>query len=691
MERPQSNFPGRGNSIDLLIFIWLYLTLSEKSKKPKQNSNILLFKRFHDFICQHPQGIKMKQKIFHMRAQGFILALLFPSTIALAEVGMGNHTYAAAANGGNISYAEGSFPRATGIRNVSSVDNLNSNGSTADAFSLQLNTNWFDVTSSGVCSGSGTCSGWAQFIYTHYNNDSAEIRVVYSVSGTGVDCLSLARNSFAGMYWAAMSGFGGINYSYSNNYCFGFGPSKTIPSPPGITELGSVKLRAQATADGYDSISLQHGSQSPYQVPPYQSPFGDLLSKNWRTAEFNVFGRDGSQPMAVFNEGAELTVKTTVYDGTLNAPGCKYGLGDGATMEMNNLYLFDTCSVTGGAEPSTTFAETSTPTYTVTAGQLGSGQVVDGGTISPPAVSVLPGKTASFTLTPDAGYQTSYVSGCGGTLSGHIVRTGAMTADCNVVVQFAQVQGASYTVTPSAGSGGTISPPTAVSVNSGATTAFTVTPASGYHINSISGCGGMAVNGNSSYTTARSYLTGAITGNCVVTATFTSVPVTSYTVTSTAGSGGTISPSGDSTVTSGAAEAFTITPHSGYTWYGVTGSCGTATPISANGHGGYSFTTQPVTANCTISATFAQSAVSNHTVTASAGNGGVINPSGTSTVASGASQIFTITPDSGYAWYGVMGSCGIATPIAANGHGGYTFTTQPVTADCTVSATFFPE
>ncbi len=72
----------------------------------------------------------------------------------------------------------------------------------------------------------------------------------------------------------------------------------------------------------------------------------------------------------------------------------------------------------------------------------------------------------------------------------------------------------SYTVNPSAGSGGTISPATAQAVNHGATVAFTITPNSGYSISSVTGCGGTF---NS---TTKIYTTGAITANCTVTTSF---------------------------------------------------------------------------------------------------------------------------------------------------------------------------
>lgn len=68
-----------------------------------------------------------------------------------------------------------------------------------------------------------------------------------------------------------------------------------------------------------------------------------------------------------------------------------------------------------------------------------------------------------------------------------------------------------YTVSTSAGSGGSISPSSA-SVESGKTTSFSVTASSGYSIDSVSGCGG-SLSGST-------YTTGAITGNCTVSASF---------------------------------------------------------------------------------------------------------------------------------------------------------------------------
>ncbi len=77
----------------------------------------------------------------------------------------------------------------------------------------------------------------------------------------------------------------------------------------------------------------------------------------------------------------------------------------------------------------------------------------------------------------------------------------------------AYMAAAAYTVTPSAGANGTISPSTPVSVAPGATTTFTVIPNAGY-IASVGGTCGGSLSG-------ATYTTSAINANCSVSATFT--------------------------------------------------------------------------------------------------------------------------------------------------------------------------
>ncbi|MDR0478418.1 MAG: alpha/beta fold hydrolase, partial [Burkholderiaceae bacterium] len=116
----------------------------------------------------------------------------------------------------------------------------------------------------------------------------------------------------------------------------------------------------------------------------------------------------------------------------------------------------------------------STPTNTVTASVSGTG-----GTMSPSGtVSTASGATASFTLKPSTGYAAATVGGtCGGTLTGNTFKTNAITANCTVVATFAP---GTYTVTPSAGANGAISPTGGVSVKGASSTTFTLKPNAGY-------------------------------------------------------------------------------------------------------------------------------------------------------------------------------------------------------------------
>lgn len=110
-----------------------------------------------------------------------------------------------------------------------------------------------------------------------------------------------------------------------------------------------------------------------------------------------------------------------------------------------------------------------------------------------------------------------------------------------------------------------------------------------------------------------------------------------YTITASASEGGTISPEGEIDVFETAFVTFTITPDAKYRIDDVL--------VDGNSVGVVStYTFSDISQDHTISAVFASAP---YTITASAGHGGTISPSGTLAVSTDSSHTFTITPSIG--------------------------------------------
>jgi uncharacterized repeat protein (TIGR02543 family) len=176
------------------------------------------------------------------------------------------------------------------------------------------------------------------------------------------------------------------------------------------------------------------------------------------------------------------------------------------------------------------------------------------GSISPSgAVSVNNGASQAFTITPDATYHVAGVLVDGSSVGAVASYTfNNVTASHTIAASFAIN---TYTVTPSVPGGhGSLSPATAQTVNHGDTTAFTATPATGYHIDTVSGCGG-SLSGDT-------FTTGAITGNCTVTASFA---INVYSLSYAAGDHGSLTGDTSQSVNHGSdGSAVTAVPATGY-------------------------------------------------------------------------------------------------------------------------------
>ena len=153
---------------------------------------------------------------------------------------------------------------------------------------------------------------------------------------------------------------------------------------------------------------------------------------------------------------------------------------------------------------------------------------------------------------------------------------------------------------------------------------------------------------------------------------YISLPKQGYTITASSGANGSINPSGAVLVAAGANQTFTITPNAGYAVSQVT-----VDSVNQGAITSYTFTN--VQANHTISTTFV--AVPTYTITASAGTGGTITPSGAVVVNQGSNKTFTIAANSGYAISQVT-----VDSVNQGAITSYTFTN--VQANHTISATF---
>jgi len=223
--------------------------------------------------------------------------------------------------------------------------------------------------------------------------------------------------------------------------------------------------------------------------------------------------------------------------------------------------------------------------------------------------------------------------------------------------------GTTFTITATAGAGGSISPSGAVSVSQGANQTFTITPNSCFSIQDVQ-VDGVSQGALNSFTFSN------VQAAHTINATF--VQNGPYTITASAGANGSISPNGATGVTCGSSQTYTITPNSCYSIQNVLVDGVSQGAIS-------SFTFSNVQANHTISATFVQNGP--YTITASAGPNGAVTPAGATVVVCGNGQTYSITPAPCYHIVGVL-----VDGVSQGAISSYTFSN--VQANHTISATF---
>lgn len=347
--------------------------------------------------------------------------------------------------------------------------------------------------------------------------------------------------------------------------------------------------------------------------------------------------------MALAEDGSDGTL-----DGLVDGAGAVAIDGGGSLAAIND---GDLVSAIGDFATDPVYAGVSAFTVTSSAGA--------GGAITPASVSVLNGGTVKFTLAPDASHDIEAVTGCGGSLSGNVYTANDIAATCSVSATFALKQ---YSVNVVNIEGGVIAPG-GDDFDHGSIAEFTVMPAVGWAVDSVSGCGG-SLSGNT-------YTTAAITSACTITPVYSRIEyVLSTDVTD---GSGTLNPV-SSNVLHGDTADITVTPGLGYVLDSVDASCGEGT-LSPVGNG-FTFTTPAITEACTVSAAFS---LQSFTVSTSVSGSGSASPTSV-TALYGSTPAFTLTPDANNELVSASGCGGSLS--------GDTFTTAAITGDCTVNATF---
>ncbi len=324
-------------------------------------------------------------------------------------------------------------------------------------------------------------------------------------------------------------------------------------------------------------------------------------------------------------------------------------LVDGSPVSVAPTYTFT--NVTANHTVSATFGIDS---FTITASASPHGTISPSGT-----VYVLYNATQSFSIKPDEHCHILNVFVDGSPVGNETNYTFSnCTANHTIHATFATD---SLSISASAGPNGTISPSGTIYITYGGNQSFTITPAEHYHILNV------LVDG-SSVGRVTSYDFTNVTTSRTIEASF---QIDSVTITASAGTNGTVSPLGVIPVPYNGSQLFAITPSTGYHTLSILVDGGSVTLGPT-----YEFTN--VTTTHTISATFG---IDSFTITASSGANGSVTPTGPTTVTYNGSQLYNITPNTGYHTLSILVD---GSPVAL----ALTYLFTNVTDNHTISATY---
>ena len=415
----------------------------------------------------------------------------------------------------------------------------------------------------------------------------------------------------------------------------------------------SVKFKVQtysitSSAGNGGSISpqgintLNYGTKQSYTITPYRGYVLDTLFVNGLKVDsissYTFDSVKSDQTISVKFKVQTFTINSSAGNGGSITPQgistLNYGTKPTYTITQNTGYILDSLIVNGlkvDSISSYTFDsvksdQTISVKFKVQTFTINS-SAGNGGSITPQGISTLNyGTKPTYTITQNTGYilDSLIVNGLKvDSISSYTFDS--VKSNQTISVKF-KVQ--TFTITSSAGDGGSISPQGASIINYGAKPSYTITPNRGFVIDTLF-VNGLKIDSISSYTFD------SVKSNQTISVKF---KVQTFTITSSAGNGGSITPQGISTLNYGTKPTYTITPNTGYILDSLFVNGLKVDSIS-------SYTFDSVKSNQTISVKFK---VQTFTITSTAGNGGSIAPQGTNTFNYGTKPIYTITPNTGF-------------------------------------------
>ncbi len=300
--------------------------------------------------------------------------------------------------------------------------------------------------------------------------------VVATLSGTSYTWFNVDFDSGTDGWVASI----GLDRAYSVTPSAGTGGSVS-PSATQTVKGGATKSFTVSPNSGYTRNSMVGGT----------CPLGSWSSNTWTTGAINANCTVSFSFLALLS-APSLSSPTSGATGISTTPTFSWSSVTGA----NRYWL--TVATTSSALP-TNPSVTSCPSCVITGSTGGTSHTL-------PATFSYPSPGTSVALSPGT---THYWRVQGWNSNG-------AQGNFSSIRSFTTASPTTYTVTPSAGAGGTVSPSTAQSVSAGAMMSFTVTPNSGYTRNSA--VGGTCPQGSWS---SNTWTTGAINANCTVSFSFT--------------------------------------------------------------------------------------------------------------------------------------------------------------------------